>query len=185
MNKPLPLTLGAINALDRDAFVDALGGTFEHSPWVAEVAWQARPFDSVARLHAAMVAAVEAAPHATRLALLRSHPALAGREAQAGTMTDASTDEQSRAGLTALTSAEAARIAQLNAAYGARHGFPFIACVAHYTKAGILFEMQRRLDNDSDTELRNALAQIFAITRLRLERSIDDRGPARAVPQAA
>jgi 2-oxo-4-hydroxy-4-carboxy-5-ureidoimidazoline decarboxylase len=52
--------------------------------------------------------------------------------------------------------------------YKSKHGFPFIACVRHYTKEGILYEFERRLANDSETELATDLEQIFAITRLRL-----------------
>lgn len=162
------ITLATLNRLDRVDFVAALGATFEHSPWVAERAWHAGPFASVGALHDAMAAAVRDAPHDEQIAFLRAHPDLAGKEAQAGTMTTASTHEQARAGLGMLNSEEAARIARLNAGYRDRFGFPFIACAAHYTKAGILFEFERRLTNDRDTELDNALTQIFAITRLRL-----------------
>ena len=46
----MPLTLAEINAADRDTFVALLAGTYEHSPWVAEVAWPKRPFTSLAAL---------------------------------------------------------------------------------------------------------------------------------------
>ena len=58
------MTLAELNALPAAAFVAALGGVFEHSPWVAERALAARPFASVDALHAAMVAAVAAAGEA-------------------------------------------------------------------------------------------------------------------------
>ena len=93
--------------------------------------------------------------------------------------------DRHRTQLEALRAEASARIAQLNAAYAARHGFPFIACVAHYTKAGILFEMERRLGHDGATELRDALTQIFAITRLRLDRLIDHATAVAPLSQAA
>ena len=185
MTASRPLTIEVVNGLDRPRFMDALGGVFEHSAWVAEAAWAARPFASVAQLHAAMVNVVESSGLARQVALLNAHPALAGREAQAGTMTEASTREQSRAGLDALSGAEATHMARLNEAYRARHGFPFIACVAYYTKDGILFEMEQRLSNDTPAELRNALAQIYAITRLRLRRLVDNAPAAQAEAQTA
>ena len=43
-----PLTIEAVNALDRDAFVTHFGDVFEHSPWVAADAWEARPFADAA-----------------------------------------------------------------------------------------------------------------------------------------
>ena len=55
------LSLTTLNDLDRDGFVTALGGVFEHSPWVTATAWPARPFADVDALHSAMVAAVDAA----------------------------------------------------------------------------------------------------------------------------
>lgn len=162
------LDLKAVNEMDRGAFVQALGQTFEHSPWVAERAWDARPFQTVAQLHQAMTQVVKDAPRDKQLALLNAHPDLAGKEAQEGTMTDASVAEQAGAGLNALSKEEMAKITRLNTEYKAKHGFPFIACVRHYTKAGILYEFERRAANDTETELRTGLEQIFAITRLRL-----------------
>src|SRR5690242_6331418 len=62
-------TLAELNSADEAAFVAALGWVFEGSPWVAQRAWAARPFASVAALHAAMVRAVERASPAEQLAL--------------------------------------------------------------------------------------------------------------------
>ncbi|MDB5730234.1 MAG: decarboxylase, partial [Variovorax sp.] len=123
------LDLDAINTLERDTFVAALGSTFEHSPWVAEGAWTARPFASVDALHTAMVEVVRNAPHATQVAFLCAHPELAGKEAQAGTMTDESVGEQASAGLDALSRDEIGELRELNVRYRERHGFPFIVAV--------------------------------------------------------
>ncbi len=38
------ISLSSLPEMDRDAFVAAFGGVFEHSPWVAEGAWAAAPF---------------------------------------------------------------------------------------------------------------------------------------------
>ena len=38
-----------LRAMDRQTFVAAFGEIFEHSPWVAEEAWQAGPFDDAGR----------------------------------------------------------------------------------------------------------------------------------------
>ena len=82
--------MAAINAMDRPAFVQKFGGIFEHSPWVAEQAWDKRPFTSLDAMHAAMVDVAKDAPAPLQLALLQAHPDLAGKEAQAGTMTASS-----------------------------------------------------------------------------------------------
>jgi len=157
-----------LNGMDRDAFTAALGEVFEHSPWVARAAWSYRPFACLEALHAAMLGAVRAVPTAQIVAFLRSHPELAGKEAQAGTMTSHSTHEQS--GLNALSRAELDELRRLNAAYAERHGFPFIIAVLGHTKAQIFEAMRRRIDNDTALEMEAALAQIAAITHRRLSR---------------
>jgi 2-oxo-4-hydroxy-4-carboxy-5-ureidoimidazoline decarboxylase len=151
-----------------DEFADLLGNVFENSPWVARKAWQRGPFADLDELHLHMMAAVHAAEPAQQRALLRAHPELAGREAQTGTLTEASDNEQASAGLNALRTEELARINALNAAYRAKHGFPFIVCVRHYTRAGIVFELSRRTALDTEREMAEALNQVAAITRLRL-----------------
>jgi 2-oxo-4-hydroxy-4-carboxy-5-ureidoimidazoline decarboxylase len=74
-----PHGIDAVSALDKGAFVVLLGGVAEASPWVAEGAWEQRPFTDVSSLHAALVATIDAAPAAQQLALIRAHPDLAGK----------------------------------------------------------------------------------------------------------
>lgn len=165
-----PVDMASINAMDRAAFVQKFGGIFENSPWVAEKAWEKRPFASLDDMHAAMVAAAKYAPAAMQLALLQSHPDLAGKEAEAGTMTASSVAEQASAGLNALSHVEMVRMSDLNAAYKNKFGFPFIIAVRMHTKEGILFEFSRRLQNDTQTEFANDLENVYIITRLRLNK---------------
>jgi len=77
-------TLSALNSSDRAAFVAALGHLFEHSPWVADETFPLRPFADADSLHAALCATMFGAPAERQLALVRAHPDLAGRLAQAG-----------------------------------------------------------------------------------------------------
>ena len=168
-----PADMTPINAMDRAAFVQKFGGIFENSPWVAEKAWEKRPFASLDDMHAAMVAVAKNAAAAQQLALLQSHPDLAGKEAQAGTMTASSVAEQASAGLNALSPAEFTELSGLNAAYKAKFGFPFIIAVRMHTKEGIFFEFKRRLQNDTQTEFANDLQNVYIITRLRLNKLLD------------
>ncbi len=139
---------------------------FEHSPWV-EARADARP--SSGDRHADLMAVLYDATPEEQLALIRAHPELAGKAAVDGTLTEASAAEQASAGLDRLTQAEFDRFHALNAAYRERFGFPFIICVRLTDKAGILAAMERRLGNDRDAEIAEALAQIGEIVRLRLE----------------
>jgi 2-oxo-4-hydroxy-4-carboxy-5-ureidoimidazoline decarboxylase len=167
-----PLPLAAVNALNEQAFVELLGEVFEHSPWVAQRAFVARPFADLSSLHAAMVHEVQRSSQAEKLELLCAHPELAGKAAQRGELTSASTHEQSRAGLNALSPQEMQRITDLNAAYRARHGFPFIVCVGQHTKESIFSVFAQRVANAPADEQDEALRQVAAIALLRLNKLI-------------
>lgn len=172
--KTAPLRLEAVNALNEQAFVELLGEVFEHSPWVASRAFGAGPFADLPELHAAMVHEMQRASSAEKLALLRAHPELAGRAAQRGELTSASTQEQARAGLNALSPHEMQRITDLNAAYRARHGFPFIVCVGQHTKDSIFSAFAQRVANAPEDEQDEALRQVATIALLRLNKLISD-----------
>jgi len=167
------ITLDALNAADQTAFVAAVGDVFEHAPWVAERAYAARPFASIAALHDAMMQAVRNAPREQQLAFFRGHPELAGKIARAGAMTADSKAEQGGLGLDRLSDADFARFGRANAAYAKKFGFPFIVCVRlHRSAASILAAFEQRVGNDPDTEFAAALTEIGHITRLRLEQRI-------------
>jgi OHCU decarboxylase len=163
------LALDDLNVMDEDAFVAALGGVFEHSPWIARDAWARRPFASVGALAGALEAAMRAAPRARQLDLIRAHPELAGREARAGELTAESAGEQARAGLDRLSADEVADLQALNAAYRERFGFPLIVCVREHTKDSILAWGRERLSHADDDEVAIALGEIAKIARLRLD----------------
>ena len=160
--------LEQLNAAPADDFAAALAGIYEHSPWVAATVAGQRPFGSLASLHAAMTAAVRAAPPARRLALIESHPDLAGKAARAGAITAESKSEQGGAGLDRLSEEEYARFHRLNDAYRAKFHIPFIVCVRRHTRDSILRQYERRLENTAEAELDAALGEIGRIAALRL-----------------
>jgi 2-oxo-4-hydroxy-4-carboxy-5-ureidoimidazoline decarboxylase len=123
-----------------------------------------------------MRAAVEAAPHEQKLALIRAHPELAGRTAVAD-IAEASKREQSGAGLDRCTPEEFAEFQRLNDAYNARFGFPFIIAVKGLTRQDILAAFRARLDNDPETEFDTALEQIHRIAGFRLADLPQSRRP--------
>lgn len=161
--------IAQINACPRAQFVQLLGGIFEHSPWVAEAAFESRPFADVAALHAAMVAAVRAAPHARQLAFLRAHPELAGKAMVDRSLTAESANEQTRSGLTQCTPAEFARLQAQNSAYKQKFGWPFILAVKQLDRATIIRTFAERLELPAADEFESCLANIEQITRWRLD----------------
>jgi 2-oxo-4-hydroxy-4-carboxy-5-ureidoimidazoline decarboxylase len=166
-------TLAALNAASREVFVAALAGVFEHSAWVAEAVAGQRPFATLADLRSTMMAAVEAIDETRKLELLRLHPDLAGKAAQAGTMTYHSKAEHSSARLDGLSPAEFQKFQTLNADYVGKFGFPFIVCVRRHTRDSIFREFESRLKNNRKQEYVTALAEISRIASLRLDQIVD------------
>lgn len=171
---PTPLTLAALSAMDRDAFVAALDGIVEHTSWATERAWPARPFADRAALQAAIIEAITQASPTEQLALLRQHPELAGRAAIANTLTAESTQEQDRAGLRNCSPEEFAQLTALNDAYGRRFGHPFIVAVTGMNRQQVMALFEQRLKNDPDTERVEALKQVGRIVGIRLNDRIVD-----------
>ena len=166
-------SLSHLNNCPREEFVAALGGIFEHSPWVAETVWNERPFADTTCLHTKMAAAVRAASHARQLALLRAHPELAGKAMLASTLTADSTSEQTRSGLTNCTAEELATLQGLNVAYNQKFGWPFIAAVKHMDRLSIIALFKERLDSSAADEFEQCLANIEKITRWRLQDQVE------------
>lgn len=159
------------STLSRAAFVEAYGGIYEHSPWVAETVHDAGLGDADApdALASRMAAVVDAASDAAKLTLLRAHPELAGKLAVAGALTAQSTSEQAGAGLDQCTAEEFAEFTRLNDSYTARFGFPFIIAVASLDRQAILEAFRVRVDNNAELEFETALKQVHRIARFRLE----------------
>ena len=158
--------------MDRDTFVARYGSIFEHSAWIAEGAHALElgpAHDSAIGLHNALARIFRSATAQQRLGVLSAHPDLAGKLAAAKRLTAESTAEQASAGLDALTDAERAEFTTLNDAYVAKFGFPFIIAVRDHDKSSILAAFRSRIDNDRDTELATACAQVERIAEFRLK----------------
>ena len=168
------MDIDQINNKDLADFVELLGGIFEHSPWVAERVYGARPFASRADLHGKMVDEVHKASVKQRTELLCQHPELAGKEADEGSLTDASKREQAGAGLNQCSVDELTHIKHFNQAYAAKFGFPFIIAVSGLDKQQILAAMQQRLDHEAETEFAAAIGEVEKIGLIRLDALIDE-----------
>ena len=163
--------------MTRDAFVAKFGGVFEHSPWIAERAHALElgpAHDTASGLHNALARMFRSASEEERLGVLRAHPDLAGKLAQARRLTEESTAEQASAGLDALTDEERATFEDLNTRYVARFGFPFIIAVRGLGKTEILAAFHRRIENSREAEFAQACRQVERIALLRLKEMLGD-----------
>ena len=162
------IALERLNSASAQDFVAALASIFEHSPWVPERVAALRPFASGIALHKALCATVFEAGEALQLALIRSHPELAGRAALKGEVTAASTSEQKGAGLSALTQSQLTHLQSLNAQYTERFGFPFVLAVKGHTPDSVIASLAERVTHDAPIERNVALREICRIAYFRL-----------------
>jgi OHCU decarboxylase len=160
------------STMEFEDFVHRFGGVFEHSPWIAERAYElelGRSHDTATGLHNALCRVFRSASEAEKLSVLKAHPDLAGRLAAAKRLTPESAKEQASAGLDALTDAERELFTKLNAAYVTTFGFPFIISVKGRGKDDILHEFEKRIGNSRPQEFATACAQVERIALLRLK----------------
>ncbi len=151
-------------------FVSRYNGIYEHSPWVAEeAAPDAAGTDKLDRIAEIMADCVDNASTERQLALIRAHPDLAGKAQIAGELTRDSSAEQTSAGLDQCSAEEYDRFQSLNGLYREKFGFPFVVAVRGSSRAEILEEFSRRLDNNAATEFETALSEIHQIAQLRIK----------------
>ncbi len=143
-----------------DAFVAALSGIFEHSPWVAEAALAKRPFasiDAASRRHGDRIV-----DHGRRSAAtcVDQRPPGACRQGCCARRTHARVHARAeRRGPRSCTQEEFDRLQALNAAYREKFGFPFILAVRGFDRHGIIANFEARLNHSRDVELRESLSR--------------------------
>ncbi|XP_069859161.1 putative 2-oxo-4-hydroxy-4-carboxy-5-ureidoimidazoline decarboxylase isoform X2 [Dipodomys merriami] len=162
------MDMAKVNSMDFGEFVDVFGNVIERCPLIAAAVWSQRPFSGLEELEKHFFAFIDALPQSGQEGILRCHPDLAGREQQQGTLTAESQREQSSAGLTSLGAEDRQRLAELNAQYRARFGFPFVLAARLSDRAAVLRELARRLRCPPAHELRTALGEVKKIGHLRL-----------------
>lgn len=171
-----PPTADRPSAMPMDQFVEAFGGIFEHSPWIAERAHALElgpTHDTALGVHSVLTRMFRAASEEERLGVLTAHPDLAGKLAEAKRLTAESTAEQASVGLDHLTDDDRNAFTELNDAYTSKFGFPFIIAVRDNTKASIMEAFQRRAGHDRETEFSEACRQVERIAELRLRELLE------------
>jgi uric acid transporter len=192
---PEKIPLSQMNRLSKNEFVEKIGRLFQGGDWIAEAAWERRPFRSLYEMRRALQEPVFDAPPERQLELIRSYPDL-GRVLKPeqnspsakspgksesyklheimqipveGLLGAESLRDQSSAGLDRLSPEEYESFSKLNKAYREKFGFPLVVCVRENTKETILASGQERLENSSVQEKAVALVEIAKIANLRLQ----------------
>jgi OHCU decarboxylase len=162
------LSIDQVNQMDRGRFVDTFGRLFQGPPWIAEQAYDARPFENVYDLRKAFHDALFEAPPERQLELIQQYPDLAGVATREGRLATQSVVDQAIAGLDRLNSDEYTSFDELNRAYRDKFGFPLVVAVRENTKETILKSGNARLQNSPAAEQATALVEIAKIANLRL-----------------
>jgi uric acid transporter len=193
---PEKLTLDQVNHLSREEFVERFGSLFQGPPWIAEAAYNERPFESVYELRRAFQDAMFDAPPERQLELIRYYPGLGRmvetdqasmdvgisqedyemlKTASVGrVLGPESLRDQSSAGLDRLTPEEYENFHRLNNAYREKFDFPLIVCVREHTKETILSNGEARLKNPPAQERATALVEVAKIANLRLQDLVEE-----------
>ena len=161
--------IAKLNQMTQEEFVGVLGTIYEHTPEIAQKAWNYRPFKDVSALHQKMVNIVSLMSIDEQLALICAHPDLGSKVA----MAEHSVEEQAGLGLDRLSPQKYYRFQQLNQAYKDKFGFPFIIAVKTQTKDSVLNEFERRLKNTIESEMAGAIAEINKIAWFRLQTLVE------------
>ena len=154
-----------LNTYSSEQFVEVFGEIFEHSPWIAQMAFAKKPFNSIEEAFVTMRKIVEDSNYDQQLTLILEHPELGKRIK----MSDSSVREQSGAGLNSLSPEEFEVFSATNKAYMEKFEFPFIIAVAGKDKNDILAAMNERLANTREAEFENALKEIYKIAKIRFD----------------
>ena len=162
------LSIDQINQMDREQFVTDFGGLFQGPPWIAEQAYDARPFEDVYALRRALHDVLFQAPPDKQLELINSYPDIGSVFRGDRSPSVLSIKDQAFAGLDRLDTDEHHSLGDLTAAYRKKFGFPLIIAVRENTKETILRSGNARLDNSPAAEQATALVEIAKIANLRL-----------------
>jgi OHCU decarboxylase len=108
------------------------------------------------------------------LEAFRAHPKIGEQQAAtAQTHQEQKWSAQEQSGVGGASAATVFQLAERNGEYQDRFGFIFIVCASGKSSDEILAILNSRIDNDPQTELRIASEEQRKITRLRLEKLLN------------
>lgn len=165
------MNLAAFNQLDKDAMRTELLACCHAARWAEAVA-AAAPFASFGELVSVAEKAWDNMAEADVLEAFSGHPRIGDLQALRNKYAVTATAEQGQ-----VADAEESVLVRLkdeNDAYLEKFGFIFIVCASGKSAAEMLALLEERINNSRDEELANGAREQMAITRLRLQKLIDD-----------
>jgi OHCU decarboxylase len=167
------MTLGELNQLKHTDAAAELLKCCGSTRWAGEMTG-ARPFASLEALCEKADAVCQSLNEEDWLEAFRAHPKIGERKAATDQPQQAqSWSAQEQSGVTNAARETVDELAQKNRDYEARFGFIFIICATGKSPEEMLTILQSRIGNDRHEELLTAAEEQSKITRLRLEKLLN------------
>jgi OHCU decarboxylase len=157
-----------VNKLSKSDFISIFGNVFEKTEWIAEKAYNSKPYKNFEELFLKMMKIFENSEKESHLEILNAHPDLAIEKK----LTKDSRNEQENASLNECFEEEFKEFKKLNEEYKKKFRFPFIIAVKGKNKEEILNSFRQRITNNINLEFEEAKEQVKKIANLRLNEII-------------
>jgi len=162
-------SIDKINELTKDDFIGIFGNVFEKTDWIADKAYNLKPYKSFDELSSVIIEIYENSTKENYLKIFNAHPKLAVEK----TLTEDSQNEQKNSNLDQCTEEEFNEFLSLNDRYNKKFGFPFIIAVKGKNKREVLDNFRKRIKNKIDLEFKEAKEQVKKIANFRLNEIIN------------
>ena len=157
-----------VNKLSKSDFISIFGNVFEKTEWIAEKAYNSKPYKNFEELFLKMMKIFENSEKESHLEILNAHPDLAIEKK----LTKDSRNEQENPNLNECSEEEIKEFKKLNEEYKKKFRFPFIITVKGKNKEEILNSFRQRITNNINLEFEEAKKQVKKIANLRLNEII-------------
>ncbi|MEP6563237.1 MAG: 2-oxo-4-hydroxy-4-carboxy-5-ureidoimidazoline decarboxylase, partial [Nakamurella sp.] len=172
------IRLDQVNQMGREDFVQTFGRLFQGPVWVAERAYDQRPFKDTHDLRTAFQEALFSADRTEQRDLLSFYPDLGSDAVDGDNRGEESARDQGHVGLTLLNDEDHEEFAHLTEAYRDRFGIPLIVSVRDVEKRDeILKTGWERMQNAPTQEYAAAIIEVGKIANHRFDDLVADASP--------
>ena len=161
-------SIDKVNNLRKSDFISIFGNVFEKTQWIAEKAYNSKPYKDFEGLFSKMMEIFENSKKENHLEILNAHPDLVVEKQ----LTDDSKKEQNNASLNQCSDQEFKEFKELNEKYKKKFRFPFIIAVKGKNRKEILNNFRQRITNNINLEFEEAKEQVKKIASFRLSEII-------------
>jgi len=172
------IRLDQVNEMTREEFVETFGRLVQGPQWVAERAYDQRPFKDTHDLRVSFQEALFSSDRSEQHDLFTFYPDLGSDAVEGDTRGEESARDQGAVGLTLLNDEDHEQFAQLTQAYRERFGIPLIVSVRDVEKRDqILKTGWERMQNSPTQEHAAAIIEVAKIANHRFDDLVADASP--------